>query len=333
MKVGRNQPCPCGSGIKYKRCCYRKIGEKAQGEMNQELASVLAANPGLSHAELQSAMQRRAAAYNNSPHPDFCGLSPNQIQNWMNSAFKNLQWVTFSTPRNLSLCPVMRYLALILDEAIENGGSIKATAKGNLNVTLVEKASFLWSSFSTTKYDWEIEFSAFMGRTEEDFDALHYSKILAEMIGIIELRKGRLHVAQANQDLYKRQGIGAFYLPMLETAVNKFNWSYLDGFEPDVDIRRFWLFMVWRFQAHASVEKLCQEVFTAFPPLLNEFAQQDTLPPSEFGSMVISNRFVYRFLHFWGFIPIKSKLKLFTDNPSNQLSKTPLLAQTFKFSV
>ena len=23
-KVGRNQPCPCGSGNKYKRCCLRK---------------------------------------------------------------------------------------------------------------------------------------------------------------------------------------------------------------------------------------------------------------------------------------------------------------------
>ncbi|MTI67416.1 MAG: hypothetical protein FH753_12595 [Firmicutes bacterium] len=23
-KIGRNDPCPCGSGIKYKKCCYRK---------------------------------------------------------------------------------------------------------------------------------------------------------------------------------------------------------------------------------------------------------------------------------------------------------------------
>jgi hypothetical protein len=22
MKIGRNDPCPCGSGIKYKKCCY-----------------------------------------------------------------------------------------------------------------------------------------------------------------------------------------------------------------------------------------------------------------------------------------------------------------------
>ena len=24
MKVGRNEPCPCGSGKKYKHCCYAK---------------------------------------------------------------------------------------------------------------------------------------------------------------------------------------------------------------------------------------------------------------------------------------------------------------------
>ncbi len=23
MKIGRNQPCPCGSGVKYKKCCYK----------------------------------------------------------------------------------------------------------------------------------------------------------------------------------------------------------------------------------------------------------------------------------------------------------------------
>lgn len=24
-KVGRNEPCPCGSGKKFKRCCYRHV--------------------------------------------------------------------------------------------------------------------------------------------------------------------------------------------------------------------------------------------------------------------------------------------------------------------
>ena len=25
-KLGRNDPCPCGSGKKYKKCCYLKQG-------------------------------------------------------------------------------------------------------------------------------------------------------------------------------------------------------------------------------------------------------------------------------------------------------------------
>jgi len=29
VKIGRNQPCPCGSGNKYKRCCLRKHEQEA----------------------------------------------------------------------------------------------------------------------------------------------------------------------------------------------------------------------------------------------------------------------------------------------------------------
>ena len=27
-KVGRNDPCPCGSGRKYKKCCHASFDEK-----------------------------------------------------------------------------------------------------------------------------------------------------------------------------------------------------------------------------------------------------------------------------------------------------------------
>lgn len=27
IKVGRNEPCPCGSGKKFKRCCWGKINQ------------------------------------------------------------------------------------------------------------------------------------------------------------------------------------------------------------------------------------------------------------------------------------------------------------------
>lgn len=32
MKIGRNDPCPCGSGKKYKRCCLNKAKEQYLAE-------------------------------------------------------------------------------------------------------------------------------------------------------------------------------------------------------------------------------------------------------------------------------------------------------------
>ena len=29
-KVGRNEPCPCGPGSKFKRCCIRKMSNRLQ---------------------------------------------------------------------------------------------------------------------------------------------------------------------------------------------------------------------------------------------------------------------------------------------------------------
>ncbi|PKM43394.1 MAG: hypothetical protein CVV03_08575 [Firmicutes bacterium HGW-Firmicutes-8] len=33
VKVGRNSPCPCGSGEKYKRCCEKKEAELKRAEL------------------------------------------------------------------------------------------------------------------------------------------------------------------------------------------------------------------------------------------------------------------------------------------------------------
>ena len=37
-KVGRNDPCPCGSGLKYKRCCLGKEDQEWQRWFDQDIA-------------------------------------------------------------------------------------------------------------------------------------------------------------------------------------------------------------------------------------------------------------------------------------------------------
>src|SRR5262249_7759950 len=36
--VGRNDPCPCGSGKKYKKCCYGKTGMSVETDVNHAAA-------------------------------------------------------------------------------------------------------------------------------------------------------------------------------------------------------------------------------------------------------------------------------------------------------
>lgn len=36
MKTGRNDPCPCGSGKKYKKCCLNKTGDLSSAGMDSE---------------------------------------------------------------------------------------------------------------------------------------------------------------------------------------------------------------------------------------------------------------------------------------------------------
>ncbi len=45
-KIGRNEPCPCGSGKKYKRCCLH-LHEAAAAERAAAAAAQAAAQPAL----------------------------------------------------------------------------------------------------------------------------------------------------------------------------------------------------------------------------------------------------------------------------------------------
>ena len=36
LKVGRNDPCPCGSGLKYKRCCLDKKEDRAHKKVKTD---------------------------------------------------------------------------------------------------------------------------------------------------------------------------------------------------------------------------------------------------------------------------------------------------------
>ncbi|NAW65274.1 YecA family protein [Photobacterium halotolerans] len=332
MKPGRNDPCPCGSGKKYKHCCMNKVS-KPHAEVFDDVESMVAMNPDLTLDELNVVMQHKMQARNNRPHPDFCGLSPTQMANWLYAPLDELNWVTISTPDDLSGSPVMRYLALILDEAMQNDGAFKATSKGNLPAKLVKQASDLLPEFAVSQFERHISISEFAGSNEDKFNALHYTRILAETAGIIYRRSGRFHVKKAAQKLYQTQGVQAFFKPMLETVITRYNWGYFDAFKQDVDLRAFWLFMLWRLQSHASPDQLIDDIVTAFPDLLRQLEPDDYYLPEKRLGVLIESRFIERFLQFWGFVTVDPNRFAAEDRKPPKVQLQPLLAQTFQFTL
>lgn len=332
MKPGRNDLCSCGSGKKYKRCCMSSAST-LNAEIADDVEQLVAMNPNLTLDELNVVMQHKIHERNNRPHPELCGLSPTQMANWLYAPFDQKEGVDIGTPADLSASPVMRYLALMLDEAMQNGGSFKATSKGNLPAKLVKQASDLLPEFAVSQYQKNISISEFAGSNEDKFNALHYARILAEIAGIIECRNGAYHLGKTVQEQYQTQGIQAFFKPMLDAAISQYNWGYFDFFEQGADLRTFWLFMLWRLHSHASVDQLVDEVATTFPDFLQQLRPDDYFTPKKTLSMLIESRFIERFLQFWGFIIIDPKRFSNGEAIARKVELQPLLSQTFQFTI
>lgn len=332
MKLGRNDPCSCGSGKKYKHCCMDSIS-KLHSDALDHLTQTAAMNPNITIEELNLVMQQKMIEQNNRANPDFFGLSPTQIHDWLYAPFNNLPDVKINTPEDLSSSPVMRYLALIIDEAMLQDGSFKATSKGNLPTKLVKQASELLPEFAIAPFNTDISISEYAGSNEDKFNALHYTRVLAEIAGIIYRRSGCFHIKKTVQKQYKTHGLNALFLPMLEAAVTKYNWAYLDILGEHVNLRPFWLFMLWRLQSHGSIDKLIEEVSTAFPELLRQFPTHKYASAQEQLSTLIESRFIERFLQFWGFVTVDPKLFFNRQRLPKNADILPLLKETFSFAV
>ncbi len=82
---------------------------KQHAQVFDDVETMLAMNPNLSLDELNAALQHKVQERNHQPHPDFCGVTPTQMANWLYAPFDELKWVTICTPDSLSASPIMGY--------------------------------------------------------------------------------------------------------------------------------------------------------------------------------------------------------------------------------
>lgn len=297
-----------------------------------ELQRIMSSNPHLSLDELRVVADHKMEALNDMPLEEFCGISPNLMQNWVYAPMAELQQLEVCVPEDVSRCFVMRCAKTIIDYAIANNGKIKLTPKGNLTKGVIDKANEIAQDFTFCRINQNFRFSEFMGRTEDKFTVLHYTHTLLKLTKIMNVRKGYLYLSKSAAKRYQTSGINAFYFEMLETAIYELFWGYLDGYEDDETLQQFWVFMVWRIMQHQDIEQLCDEFIDAFPDYAIQFIDEEYQTVRDQVISRIHCRFISRFLQYWGFINY-DHYGGFMREKYQPVIIQPLAEQTFKFAV
>ncbi|KAF0218355.1 MAG: SEC-C motif domain [Geobacteraceae bacterium] len=335
MKIGRNDPCPCGSGIKYKKCCDGKqeAGEQPSGtgEVMGELRELL---KGQSFASLEDAnaflrhhMQQRSQA----PIDDFHGLSSEQMHRFLHFPFEMPHLVTF--PSRLDIAPeapIMTLVNLLVDAIGEE--RLKATATGNLPRNFCREAALAFLGEEGYR-----EKTRYCGiNTEPDFPELHVARLVAELAGLVRKYKGKFILGRECRKLLAEQGPSGIYPRLFRAFAGEYNWGYRDRY-PDFSIIQqsflFTLYLLQRFGAEWRTSVFYADNFLrAFPAVLGEARPLSFETAEETVGRCYAIRALDRFAGFLGLAEIeRDPAKRFSDE--FRLRKLPLLEHVVQFHL
>lgn len=223
--TNRNEPCPCGSGKKYKKCCYLTQSANAK-EFNQNLKEVLQEQEFDSLEDVQGFVNNYFNAQSNEVISAFHGLSSGDMHQLLYQPFDSPSVVSFDSSilAGISQVPVV-FLALELAKAMGDSG-LKPTAKGNLPQKLVKQ---LYQAYSQSIYKPKYKISV---NKEDDFYDLNVARHLMMLSGLLRKYDGKF-VSSKQMKSYLRdyqagneQCLSDIYMALFKSFCSDFNWAY-----------------------------------------------------------------------------------------------------------
>ena len=335
VKIGRNDPCPCGSGKKYKRCCYGKpeAGTSAEGKpagnLLEELRKAMGEKEFGSLEEVQTFADSHVGRMNRAPLDDFAGLSSEQMHGILHFPFSSTDLVTFS-PR-LSAPPVSP-MATLLDALLGAIGDegLKATATGNLPLNFVRQTALAYFLDGEREYQPGI-------RSETDFFDLHVTRLVAGASGLIRKYRGKFSRTIRCRKFLGEGGMAAVYPLLLRAFVEKYNWAYRDYYPDFSIIQQSFLFSLWlfhRFGDEWRYPSFYEDYFLrAFPAILSEAPDEgDLITPEDVVRWCYAWRCIEGFAGFLGLVEIRWEDRGFVRRRF-QVRKTGLLSDLVTFHL
>jgi hypothetical protein len=329
MKIGRNSPCPCGSGKKYKHCCSEKrstgqivLDDIIEAAEEREFASL---------EELNAFAQQRMEMQNKRPLAEFCGLSPEQMSRLLYTPFTAPETVRFAPDAGSAGESGIMRIFMPLAEAINEGG-LKATAKGNLPL------KFCKAMAEQLKQQENGIRRLLIGGigSEVDLDPLHCTRLTAQLAGLIRKYRGKFVLTRKGRDMLALEDHGGIYFELFKAYATQFNWGFRDGY-PEAPIVQhaflYTLFLLGSFGAAERPQRFYEDGFlAAFPMALDMFPESSYRSTEDSARRCYFLRSLERFAEFFGLAELTSAPgDLFREKC--QVRKTALLDRFVRFSA
>jgi hypothetical protein len=333
--IGRNAPCPCGSGKKFKHCCLGKENNTASGQgvgvMSKLLRKGLEGRQFNSLEEAQTFLDQITQQQNRRQLDEFHGLSPEQMHQMLNFPFASPVLVRFPEVLDgIPAAPILTLFKLLTDTIGEQG--LKPTAKGNLPHNFCREAALVY--WGEQRYQENTRYGGI--NREEDFDDLHVTRLVAELAGLICKYKGRFILSRDCRRLLATDGITTIYPKLFRVYVEQFNWAYRDGYPELRFIQSAFLFTLYLLTHYGDTWRpqiFYEDAFLgAFPQPLDEVPASQVISPDE----TVRHGYTWRSLvHFAGFLglatvePVSDKLLCH----EYRVKSLPLLGQIVQFQL
>jgi hypothetical protein len=327
MKIGRNDPCPCGSGKKYKHCCLSPLSS-----VKSEFQEFIENQPAGSIEDLQALTDGFMLRRNQQPLDDFHGLSPGQMHRLLHYPFDSPDLVRFSeTVTGIPSAQLLTLAEQIAGAAGEQG--LKATARGNLPQKLCREAARVF--YRNLPAD-DIHHAIRVNK-EQDFLELNVARIVLELGGLLRKSKGRFLLTRKFQRLASSQQSSALYPALLRTYCMDFNWAYQDGYDEAGFIQQsfaFTLYLLARYgEDWRSSSFYTDCYFQAFPMAVDEFEASAWSSSEDTARRCFGHRVLKLFFRFTGLAEIEKAPgdQLFFED--FRIRKLPLLDEAVRFVI
>jgi hypothetical protein len=334
-KTGRNEPCPCGSGVKYKKCCLNKESSSFRkgvaGEVPAEIREEFKTREIESLEDAQAVAGKVMNRRNSLALEEFSGLSPTQMHHIIRFPFESPDIVSFAedfpVPKTAPMMMLFRHLA---DAAGKEG--IRTTAKGNLPRKVCQEA---FGSFRDAGLgDW---FSAHCKvNKEDDFLELHVVRLVAVMAGLLRKYKGRFLLTVKGRKAAEDSTGRRAYFELFRTCALKFNWGYFDLYPDFHIIQNSFLYSLYLLHLHGDEFQPADfygELFLkAFPAVLDEAPTDRFSTPRENVVTCHGVRVFERFAVLFGLAETR-ELKGGRSTWRFEVKKSPVLDEFIHFNL